>query len=151
MQQRRSSWRSRSPRRAVALLWALGLVGLVLGALLGDSSELGSGWSVCYGLWVAVWLVLRAATRGVTERPPSQLDERELKIHDRFLSLGYYTALVGCALVVVHLQVISHVDPTGVAQSSQLLLITLGLAGSVPTVAFAWTAPDEDPEDFEVG
>ncbi|RNL85250.1 hypothetical protein EFW17_09175 [Halostreptopolyspora alba] len=133
----------------VAALWAVCLVGLVLWALLGGPAGIDAGWWVLYAVWLLPFVVLRSMTRGVAERPVARLDEREAKLRGRYLAIGYYTALCAGFAVAVYLVALSHADPTALARGAQLLLVAMGMAAAVPTVALGWTAPDDDPEDLE--
>lgn len=144
-------WRDRRTRRVVVLLWALILAALVLRALLGEAdSGLDTVWGLTFAAWAVPWAVLRRMTLGVTERPADELDERELELRSRFVSLGYYVALLGGSLVVLYLIAAAHVVPDGTMRGAQLLLALLGAAAALPTVAYAWVAEDE-PEDETVG
>lgn len=142
-----TGWRSRSTRRAMALVWGAVFVALVLRALLGQAdSGLDTVWGLTFAAWLVPWIALRRMTMGITERPAGELDERELELRSRFVSLGYYVALLGGSLVVLYLIAASHTDPDGAIRGAQLLLALLGAAAALPTVAYAWVAEDE-PED----
>ncbi|WP_242677088.1 hypothetical protein [Streptomonospora litoralis] len=149
MEQERPAWRGRSARRAVAVFWALVFAALVLSALLSEQAGIGDAWWVMYAVWLVPSVALRLMTRGIAEGPADRLDERELGFRARYLALGYYTALISGAVVAIYLVVVSHVDPGDVVRGAQLLLVAVGLAAAAPTVAFAWTAPEEEPDDLD--
>lgn len=142
---------SRGTRRAVVIVWGAIFVALVLRALLGGAdSGLETVWGLTFAAWLVPWIALRRMTMGITERPAGELDERELELRSRFVSLGYYVALLGGSLVALYLTAAAHTDPDGALRGAQLLLAMLGAAAAFPTVAYAWTAQDE-PEEEPVG
>jgi hypothetical protein len=89
-------------------------------------------------------LLLRRATRELTEIPDAELDERELVDRNQALGIAYL-ALVSC-LVVVGLIAITDGHVLDTADWKPLFFGTFGTAVLLPSAAAAWKWRDLDDD-----
>ncbi|WP_157180903.1 hypothetical protein [Actinopolymorpha alba] len=136
---------SSTNRRALALLAAVPFTAGAVSAYLAPDSLATAAVQAAgaAGLLTGI-LVLRRATRELTEIPAADLDERELQERNQALGAAYVT-LLACLLVVVLLAVADG-RLFDIASWEPLLLGTLGTAVLLPSAAAAWKSRDLSEE-----
>ncbi|MEU6039856.1 hypothetical protein ABZ801_31095 [Actinomadura sp. NPDC047616] len=134
-------------RRALALLAAVPFAAGAASAFMTPDS--GAALAVqtagAVGLLTGI-LLLRRATRELTELAAAELDERELQERNRALGAAYGTLLV--CMFVVALLAVADGPLLDVAGWKPLIFGLVGTAILLPSAAAAWTWDDVDEEHW---
>lgn len=122
---------------------AVGMVGLICGFVAAVGLVPHLAWFA--GLVIAfvpLMGALNGGTRGLTELPHAQLDEREARLRDAAYRVAFAPALaIGCVVVLGALFLKLPLETrAGMAVGGFTLMLTL------PTLYLAWTLPDEPNE-----
>ena len=139
------SWRTRGRRRALVVLVVAVLAAMAVWAHLNPNEMV---LALAGIVAVAVLMVvLRVLTRAVAETPRRDLDERDRDLRDAAWRQAYLVTLVVLVLFVGYAMVVGD-GPGGGDQAMRVgLALVLGCV-SAPTLALAWTLPNDDPEDL---
>jgi hypothetical protein len=134
----------RASRGALAALPAVPFACGVAGALLSDSVaddlvQLAGAVSLIAGL-----LLLRRATRELTEIPDAELDERELEDRNEALRTAYFAIVI--VLGIAFLIAVADGPVLDVADWKPLIFGTLATAVLLPSAVAAWRWRDLDDE-----
>lgn len=139
------SWRTRARRRTLVALVLAIAVAAVVGVHLAPG--------VIYVPLVGVvagcvpFLALRLLTRGVAESADGKLDERDRILRDTAMRRSFVVLMYGVGALLAYV-VVTQGFPH-LADRLIGLLITAAWAGSIaPTLALAWSLPDDDPDDL---
>lgn len=133
--------RMRLPRRLLALaflavLAAFPLVGWATGAM----------WPVLLLMapYLALAVLLAAATQGILDRPFARLDEREASQRRSLFREPYIT---GASLGMVSGLLMAAAFSAEDALLMGAVLALMGFLYGLPSVVLAWTLPDDDPDE----
>lgn len=144
----------RVTRRRLVLGWAICCLALLT---LGIFEVKGVIWFLLIALTVTVDTLLYLATRRVTDRPTSSLDERERTVRNRAYRTSYLAVFYGITVVVAGAMLLFY---TGQELASRWLahpashpaflsglgIATLQLVALLPTAIVAWSELDEPGE-----
>jgi hypothetical protein len=154
------SWSSRlaqrTTRRTLVWAWALCCAGFLA---FGVFEIKGPIWFILFALTFAADGALFIATRRVTDRPTSTLDERQQAVRNRAYRTAYLLVFYALSLIVGGAMLLfftgNEVGPNWPAHpASHPALISgfgvaaLQLVSLLPTATIAWMEQDE-PEDFD--
>jgi len=151
---RPSTLTRRSTRRGLVVAWALCYVALLA---LGLAEAKGVIWFIIIALALAVDGLLFVATRRVTHRPTSALDERERAVRNRAYRAAYLAVFYGMLLVVGGAMLLFYTGhaigwgPLTHPASHPAVLTGFGIAtlqfvSLLPTAIVAWAERDEPGE-----
>jgi heme A synthase len=96
----------------------------------------------------ALMVMLRLLTRAVAETPRRDLDERDRDLRDAAWRQAYVLTLVALAVFVTYAMVVGGAPEAG-NQAMRMGVVFLLCCVSAPTLALAWTLPNDDPEDHD--
>ncbi|UJW34910.1 hypothetical protein L3Q67_14725 [Saccharothrix sp. AJ9571] len=143
-------WRTRRHRRRFAALVLAGDLILIAAALVARQETAAVFAALWFGglvLWLVSFTVLRVLSGRMSTAFSALLDEREREWRHRVNYAGYQTFSVLSLIGFGYLVLIADTADAGLRGA--MMLAALMVAGlSVPTLALAWSLPDDDPEDF---